>query len=64
MRNCGNCQYFARIRSLQWGGGLCNKYDFVTKPESGRDCQAFKTRKWDRNQDTPTEPTEPEYDTE
>ena len=46
IKNCGNCKYFQKVP----GYGICMFFDWRTQSDHGRNCNAWKGIKYDRNE--------------
>ena len=48
-RNCGNCRYFIRMKSMEDDPGICDFIDCRTKTDYGHYCKKFKSIKYNRH---------------
>lgn len=44
IKNCGNCKFFQKVP----GYGICQKYDYWTQSDHGRNCHGWKGIKYNR----------------
>lgn len=51
-RRCGNCTWYSKLSipysSLPGRDGLCDKFDWLSHPDGGKDCTSFKGKKYNR----------------
>lgn len=47
IKNCGNCKFFQKVP----GYAICQKYDYRTNSDHGRNCIGWKGIKYERKKE-------------